>query len=167
MTKRKSGLPKDDYSCTGITSLCNLKSGTQKRAAALLKDEALKRAQHYETVTLTDLAAWPAVVSYDTLSKRLQGHVLEYYTWIKLRQSPAMHHTVAESCNKLQDPERTTLAKQLCDIHTIIDFTLRTQVLPEYIKCHTTGGEQTLHWESIPPGSSTQLQRKLTLERMQ
>jgi hypothetical protein len=78
-----------------------------------------------------------------------------------------MHHTVAESFNELQGLERTALAKQLCDIHTIIDFTLRTQVLPEYIKSHTTGGEQTLHWESIAPGSSTQLKRKLTLERMQ
>eukprot|EP00953_Heterococcus_sp_UTEX-ZZ885_P004305 2828-Heterococcus_DN1.PRE.1 len=112
MTKRKSGLPKDDHPCTGLTSLCNLESGTQKRAAALSKDEALKRAQHYETVTLTDLAAWPVVVSYDTLSNRLQGHVLEYYTWIRLRESLTMRHTVAESFNKLQDAERTALAKQ-------------------------------------------------------
>jgi hypothetical protein len=103
MTKRKSGLPLDDHSSTGLTSLCNVESGTQKRAAALLKDEAIKRAQHYETVTLTDLAAWPAVVSYDTLSKRLQDHVLEYYTWIKLRESQAMHHTLAESFNNLQE----------------------------------------------------------------
>jgi nucleotidyltransferase/DNA polymerase involved in DNA repair len=52
MTKRKSGLPDDHVLDTGITSLCNVQSGTQMRAAALLIEKAMKKAQHFETVTL-------------------------------------------------------------------------------------------------------------------
>eukprot|EP00953_Heterococcus_sp_UTEX-ZZ885_P016173 9111-Heterococcus_DN1.PRE.1 len=63
MTKRKSGLPHDDTSVTGLTSLCNRETGERKRAAALIIDKAINRAQHYETVTLTDLSSWPVVVT--------------------------------------------------------------------------------------------------------
>jgi hypothetical protein len=57
MTKRKSGLPADDDKSSGITSLCNRVSCTDKRAAAQAIDKVIKRAQRYDTFTLTDLAA--------------------------------------------------------------------------------------------------------------
>jgi hypothetical protein len=40
-------------------------------------------------------------------------------------------------------------------------------MLPEYIKHHVTGGEQTVHWESLVPGSATKLRRQLTLKRIE
>jgi hypothetical protein len=170
MTKRKSGMPSDDAK-RGITSVCNHKTGDQKRAIALRVEEAIKKGQRYETVTLTDLASWPAVVEYETLPKRLQDQVLEYYTWTELRQSSMCYHTVqaaiAQQFEKLEDSARGTLANGLCDIHTVIEYTLRTQILPEYIANHTTGGAQTLHWEPLIPGSPAQLQRQRILLRIE
>jgi hypothetical protein len=171
MTKRKSGLPGDDRAAKGITSVCNHQTGDQKRAIALRVEEAIKKGQRYETVTPTDLASWPAVVEYRTLPKRLQDQVLEYYTWTELRQSSMCYHTVqaaiAQQFEELEESARDTLANDLCDIHTVIEFTLRTQVLPEYIANHTTGGAQTLHWEPLIPGSPAQLQRQRTLLKIE
>eukprot|EP00953_Heterococcus_sp_UTEX-ZZ885_P007847 4713-Heterococcus_DN1.PRE.1 len=76
MTRRQSGLPPDDKPKGGITSLCDSFTGTEKRAAVWTLDNSMKPAQSYETVNLTDLASWPAVVEYSTLSKRLQKQVL-------------------------------------------------------------------------------------------
>jgi hypothetical protein len=39
-------------------------------------------------------------------------------------------------------------------------------VIPEYVVFHTLGGEQTLHWESIAPGSDQQRKRQQVLDRM-
>jgi hypothetical protein len=171
MTKRQSGLPHDDRSSTVLTSLCNHESGDKKRAIALLVEQAIKKGQRYETVTLTDLASWPAAVEYSTLPKRLQDHVLELYTWTELRQSSMCYHTMQEAITQqfeeLEKSVRDTLASELCDIHTVIEFTLRTQVLPDYITNHITGGAQTLHWESLAPGSPIQLQRQRTLLRIE
>jgi hypothetical protein len=170
MTKRKSGLPDDNVLDTGITSLCNVQSGTQMRAAALLIEKAMKKAQHFETVTLGDLADWPVTVCFNSLSASLQEHVREYYTWTELRTRlvccRAAQSTVAQKFKELQDYERDALSQEVCNIHTIIEYTLRAQVLPEYIKFHTIGGDQTVHWESLVPGSSTQVKRQLTLERI-
>jgi hypothetical protein len=105
------------------------------------------------------------------LSKRLQEQILEYYTWTKLRTSGMCYQTeqgvIAQKFEQLQDCERDALAHQLCNIHTVIEYTLRSQVLPEYIKRHIAGGEQTVHWELLVPGSATQLRRQLTLKRME
>jgi hypothetical protein len=161
MTKRKSGMHSDDFSKTGITSLCNVQNGGEMRAAALKADTAIKRAQRYETVTLSDLGSWPAVVEYDILPERLKVQVLEFY------ECRVKYTAEAQHFQELQDNERDALANKLCDIHTIIEFTLRTQVLPEYVKIHTIGGEQTVHWEPLVPGSTTQLKRQLVLTRME
>jgi hypothetical protein len=64
---------------------------------------------------------------------------LEYYTWAELQAGTTQHF------EELQDVEFNALAAQLCDIHTIIEFALRAQVLPGYIKNHVTGGQQTVH----------------------
>jgi hypothetical protein len=170
MTKRKSGMPDDNKTETGLTSLCNTDCD-ESREAALKIEIANKRAQRYETVTLLDLSSWPTVVAYNALSKRLQEQILEYYTWTKLRTSGMCYQTeqgvIAQQFEQLQDCERDALAHQLCNIHTVIEYFLRSQVLPEYIKHHITGGEQTVHWESLVPGSATQLRRQLTLKRME
>jgi hypothetical protein len=169
MTKRKSGLPDDDSSITGLTSLCNHDSGEQSRAAALLIEQDNIRTQRYTTVTLTDLSSWPAVVEYKALTKRLQEQVLEYYTWVELRKTGMCYDTmqaiIAQQFSELLDCQRDELAQELCNIHTIIEYTLHTQVLPEYVMHHTVGGEQTVHWASLVPGSATQHQRQHTLER--
>jgi hypothetical protein len=153
-------MPSDDAT-TGITSLCNAQTGREMRAAALKADTAIKRAQRYETVTLSDLGSWPAVVEFETLPECLKTQVIEFY---ECRVKDAAE---AQQFQELQDDKRDALANQLCDIHTIIEFTLRSQVLPEYVKNHTTGGEQTVHWEPLVPGSTTQLKRQLVLTRME
>ena len=78
MTRAKSGLPSDDSTgnTTGLTSLCNTsESAADLRQKALEIEQSLKLAQRYETVTLTDLASWPAEVQYNTLPTSLQEHV--------------------------------------------------------------------------------------------
>src|SRR6476646_3082448 len=123
MTKRKS--PSDEQSDTDITTLCNAHSGDEMHSAALQIEEAIKRAQRYETVTLTDLAMWPAVIDYAALPKRLQHHVKESYMWSELRKPHVDFHKITQQFDQLTDAERATLAHQLCDIHTIIEYTLR------------------------------------------
>jgi hypothetical protein len=165
MAKRKS--PSGDQSDAGITSLYNAHGGDEMHAAALHIEEANKRAQRYETVTLTDLAMWPAVIDYAALPKRLQHHVKESYMWSELRKPDVSFHNITQQFDQLTDAERATLVHQLCDIHAIIEYTLRSQVLPEYIDNHTVGGQQTVHWEPVAPGSSTHHKRQLTLQRME
>ena len=169
MTKRKSGMPDNNKSHTGLTSLYNPECD-ESREAALKIETANKRAQQYETVTLLDLSSWPTVVEYYALSKRLQEQTLEYYTWMMLRNNMCYETeqgVIAQQFKELQDRERDALANQLCNIHTVIEYTLRSQVLPEYIKQHVTGGEQTVHWEPLVPGSAAQLRRQLTLKRIE
>jgi hypothetical protein len=170
MTKRKSGLPDGNRTETGLTSINNPECD-ESREAALKIEIANIRAQRYETVTLLDLSSWPAVVKFNALAKRLQEQTLEYFTWIKLRTSGMCYQTeqgvIAQQFEELQDCERDALANQLCSIHTVVEYTLRSQVLPEYIKHHIAGGEQTVHWESLVPGSATQVRRQLTLKRME
>jgi hypothetical protein len=117
MTKRKSGLPSEDSSSTGLTSLCNHDTGEQKRAIALRVEQALKKTQRYETLTLTDLSSWPAVIEYKALAERLQEQVLEYYMWSQLRKTSMCFQTqealIAEQFTMLQgcqrDAGRTTV----------------------------------------------------------
>jgi hypothetical protein len=96
MTKRRSGLPDDNKFETGLTSLYNPKCD-ESREAALRKETANKRAQRYETLTLSDLRSWPAqaadAIEYNALSKRLQEHVHELFTWTKLRESGMCYQT--------------------------------------------------------------------------
>jgi hypothetical protein len=169
MTKRKSGMPDDNKSYTGLTSLYNSEYD-ESRKAALKIGITNKRAQRYETVTLLDLSSWPAVVKFNALAKRFQEQTLEYYTWMMLRNNicyQTEQGLIAQQFEQLQDCERDDLANQLCNFHTVIEYTLRSQVLPEYIKHHTAGGEQTVHWESLVPGAAKQSQRQLTLKRME
>eukprot|EP00953_Heterococcus_sp_UTEX-ZZ885_P019927 11128-Heterococcus_DN1.PRE.7 len=167
MTKRKSGLPDDDHRTAGLTSLCNTVTGVDKRTAALENEEAIKRGQRYDTLTLTDLASWPTLVVYKCLSQRLKDHVFEHYMWAQLHANSLLtREQVNQAFDKINDHERDTLAEQLCDKHAVIEYTLRTQVLPEYIKQHTTGGTQTLHWQPLSPGSSSHKHRQRTVQRM-
>jgi hypothetical protein len=142
MTKRKSGLLFEDSSSTGLTSLCNHDTGEQKRATALRVEQALKKTQRYETLTLTDLSSWsgPAVIEYKALPKRLQEKVLEYYMWSQLRKTSMCYQApealIAQQFTMLQGCQRDALAEQLCNVHTIIEYTLRMQVLPGK---HSTG----------------------------
>ena len=171
MTRAKSGLPSDDSTgnTTGLTSLCNTsESAADLRQKALKIEQSLKLAQRYETLTLTDLALWPAdSIHYKTLPTSLQEHVGEYYVCEQLRNA-ASNRTSAINLqfDQLDDGAHDRLASELCDIHTIILYTLHTQVIPEYTAYHTLGGEQTVHWESIPPGSDQQRKRQLVLDRM-
>jgi hypothetical protein len=59
MTKRKSGIPDNNMTETGLTSLYNSECD-ESREAALKIETANKRAQRYERVTLLDLSSWPA-----------------------------------------------------------------------------------------------------------
>ena len=160
MTRAKSGLPSDDSTgnTTGLTSLCNtFESAAHLRQKALEIEQSLKLAQRYETVTLTDLALWPAYsIQYKLLPKSLQQHVRQYFM---CQQS--LNAASKLGFDQLDDGAHDRLASELCDIHTIILYTLHTQVIPEYTKYHTLGGEQTVHWESIPPGSDQQRKRQL------
>jgi hypothetical protein len=128
MTKRKSGMPDNNKSETGLTSLHNPKCD-ESREAALKIDTSNERAQRYEAVTLLDLSSWPAAsaIVYNTLSKRLQEQILEYFTWTKLRTSGMCYQTeqgvIAQQFKDLQDRERDALANQLCNIHTVIEYT--------------------------------------------
>jgi hypothetical protein len=109
----------------------------ERREAALKIETANKRAQRYKTVTLSDVSSWPAasVIEYNALSKRLQEQILEYYTWTMLRESGMCYQTehcvILQQFEELQDHERDALASQLCNIHTVIEYNLRSQVLPE------------------------------------
>jgi hypothetical protein len=155
MTCRKSGLSFDDSSTDGLTSVCNTsESAVDLRDRALKIEKAIELAQHYETVSLTDLAAWPAKFTYETLPSSLKQYVKGYYIWQQLRSAGADYHTTQAGNNqrydRLDDTVHDRLATELCDIHIILLYTLHTQVLPEYIAYHTQGGEQTVHWESIP-----------------
>jgi hypothetical protein len=70
MTKRKSL----DELTDDITSMSNdSQDGAGKRAAALRMSKAKKASLCYETITFTDLAAWPDVVTYATVSDRLNN----------------------------------------------------------------------------------------------
>jgi hypothetical protein len=108
MTKRKSGMPDNNKSETGLTSLHNPKCD-ESREAALKIDTSNERAQRHETVTLSDLSSWPAAgaIEYTTLSKRLQEQVLELYTWTKLRESGMCYQTaqgvIAQQFEELQN----------------------------------------------------------------
>jgi hypothetical protein len=178
MTRRKSGLPSDDRtdSTAGLTSLCNTsQSASDMRDAALEIERSVKLSQRYETVTLTDLAAWPVVVEYNTLPNSLKHHVKEYYTWSELRiaasKPDTSFHTnhyasISQRFEQLEVSEYDSLAMELCEIHTIILYTLHAQVIPEYVAYHTLGGDQTVHWESLSPDSESHSKRKLVLDRM-
>eukprot|EP00953_Heterococcus_sp_UTEX-ZZ885_P020049 11206-Heterococcus_DN1.PRE.1 len=167
MTKRKSGLPADDDNSSGITSLCNRVSRTDKRAAAQAMDKVIKRAQRYDTLTLTDLASWPSLLVYETLPQRLQSHVFEYYMWQQTHANSSItREQVKQAFDSLSDHEHDTLAGQLCDKHAVIEYTLRSQVLPEYITHHVTSGSQTVHWEPVSPGSSVHKRRQRVVQRM-
>jgi hypothetical protein len=167
MTKRKSGLPADDHASSGVTSMCNKVSGTDKRAAALAMDKALKRAQRYDTLTLTDLASWPSLLVYETLPQRLKDHVFEYYMWQQLHANSSItREQVKQAFESLNNHEHDTLTEQLCDKHAVIEYTLRSQVLPEYIAHHVTSGSQTVHWQSVSPGSRIHKRRQRVVQRM-
>jgi hypothetical protein len=167
MTKRKSGLPADDHTPSGVTSLCNKVGGTDKRAAALAMDKVVKRAQRYDTLTLTDLASWPSQLVYETLPQRLKDHVFEYYMWQQLQANSSIsREQVKQAFDSLNDHERDTLTEQLCDKHAVIEYTLRSQVLPEYITHHVTSGSQTVHWQPVSPGSSVHQRRQRVVQRM-
>jgi hypothetical protein len=71
-----------------------------------------------------------------------------------------------QAFGKLGDHERGTLAKQLCVKHAVIEYTLRTQVLPEYITHHVTSGSQTVLWQPVSPGSRQHKQRQQVVQRM-
>ena len=148
MTRRKSGLPSDDStgSGAGLTSLCNTsESAADLRQKAREIEQSIELSKRYETVSLTDLASWPAEVQYKILPNSLQQHVKGYYVCEQLRNAAVCNHT--DSINlrfdQLDDGVLDQLASQLCDIHTIILYTLHTQVIPEYTAFHTLGGEQT------------------------
>ena len=145
MTRRKSGLPSDDSKPAGLTSICNQsESATEMRHKAMLIEKSIKLAQRYETVTLTDLAAWPAEVHYDTLPSNLQQHVREYLLCKQLRSTDSVASDATSTFDQLDDETRDELAAELCDIHTVILYTLHTQVLVEYVQYHSLGGEQTI-----------------------
>jgi hypothetical protein len=180
MTRRKSGLPSDDSSgsTVGLTSLCytSVSAADVVREKALMIEQSITLAQRYETVTLTDLGSWPAHprLRYKTLPNSLKQHVREYYVCEQLR-SAKLGASVCNHGNQavlnlrfdqLDDGVHDHLTAQLCDIHTIILYTLHTQVIPEYTGFHTLGGEQTVHWESIRPGSDQQRKRQRVLDRM-
>jgi hypothetical protein len=173
MTRRKSGLPAADQSADGLTSLCNTsESAVNLRERALEVDKSIKLAQRYETITLTDLAAWPLEYKYTSLPNTLKKQIREYYKWQQIRDgaAAACYHTTRAGINlqfdQLDDTVHDKLAAELCDIHTVIMFTLHVLVIPEYIAFHTLGGEQTVHWESIPSGSDISSKRQLVLDRM-
>jgi hypothetical protein len=178
MTRAKSGLPSDDTTgnTTGLTSISNTsESAADLRLQALKIEQSIKHARRYETVTLTDLASWPAGsdVRYSTLPKSLKQHVRELHMWGELRSVDLVstcNYTNLAAINlqfdQLNDTAHDRLATELRDIHTIILYTLHTQVLPEYTAFHTLGGEQTVHWESIAPGSDQCRKRQLVLDRM-
>jgi hypothetical protein len=111
--------------------------------------------------------------------------------WQQIRDgaAAACYHTTRAGINlqfdQLDHTVHDRLAAELCDIHTVILFTLHVLVIPEYIAFHTLGGEQTVHWESIeyiafhtlggeqtvhwesiPAGSDTSSKRQLVLDRM-
>jgi hypothetical protein len=100
--------------------------------------------------------------------------VKEYYTWFELRivaskpDTSFIDHYASISLRfeQLKVSEYDSLALKLCEIHTIILYTLHAQVIPEYIAYHTLGGDQTVHWESLSPDSETHSKRLLVLDRM-
>jgi hypothetical protein len=118
-------MPSDDASTTGMTSLCNAHNGGEMRAAALKAHTAIKRAQRYETVTLSDLGSWPALVEYDTLPERLKTQVIELYECRVKETAEALQF------QELQDDERDALA---------ISFVTYTQSLSSHCapKCCLT-----------------------------
>eukprot|EP00953_Heterococcus_sp_UTEX-ZZ885_P002629 1936-Heterococcus_DN1.PRE.4 len=173
MTRRKSGLPSADESANGLTSLYNTsESAVHLRERALEVEKSIKLAQRYETVTLTDLAAWPSEYKYTSTPNTLKQQIREYYMWQQIRDgaAAACHLTTHAGINlqfdRLDDTVHDKLAAELCDIHTVMLFTLHVLVITEYIAFHTLGGEQTVHWESIPSGSGTSSKRQLVLDRM-
>jgi hypothetical protein len=170
MTKRKSGLVADDRQQDGITSLCNEKDGADKRKAALQISQARQRSQRYETITFTQLAEWPdGEISYSALSSGLQAHVIEYYMWGKLHECSDSCTSLAqftEDFDNLTQEEQDACAKRVCDIHTVFEYTLRTQIVPEYLDYHTTGGELSKHWQSIPANGAVHKYRQRTVTRM-
>jgi hypothetical protein len=114
MTKRKSGLPDDDHRTAGLTSLCNAATGVDKRTAALEHEEAIKRGQRYDTLTLTDLASWPPLVVYKCLSQRLKDHVFEHYMWAQLHANSLLtREQVNQVFDKISDLDRDALTREL------------------------------------------------------
>jgi hypothetical protein len=138
MTRRKSGLPSDDStgSGAGLTSLCNASEcADDLREQALKIEQSNKFAHRYETVTLTDLASWPADrdVHYSTLPKSLKHHVKEYFMWGELRSADldsTCNHTSPAAIDlhfaQLVEIVHDRLATELRDIHTIILYTIHT-----------------------------------------
>ena len=171
MTRAKSGLPSDDSTgnTTGLTSLCNRsESAADLRQRALETEQSLKLGQRYETAPLTELTSWPAgSVDYKLLPNPLQRHVRDYYNCVQLRNAASSESSSTNlRFDQLNESVHNGLASRVCDIHTIMVYNLFTQVIPEYIASHTLGGEQTIHWESIPPGSDQERKRQLVLDRM-
>jgi hypothetical protein len=170
MTKRKSGLVADDSQPDGVTSLCNMSDGDDKRKAAFQISQARQRSQRYETITFTQLTEWPeGEIFYKKLSSGLQAHVIEYYVWGKLHESsdPCSSLTqFTEDFDDLTQEEQNSCAKRVCDIHTVFEYTLRTQIIPEYLDYHTTGGELSKHWQSIPANGAVHKYRQRTVTRM-
>jgi hypothetical protein len=167
MTKRKAI---DDSQTDGITSLRNdSQDGADNRAAALQISKAKKTSQCYETITFTDLAAWPDEVTYDIVSDRLKAHIRDYYIWGQLHEERTSHDL--DQCHHQFDAlsieEHDALAVRVCNIHTAIEYTARAQVVPEYLDHHTTGGELSKHWTSIPRGGSVYLARQRTMKRIE
>ena len=173
--RRKPVKPSNDDT-EGLTSICNTsESADDMREQALKIEQTIKFSQRYETVTLTDLSSWSPDrdVRYSELPKSLQHHVKEYHMWEELRNvadvSTSNHTNLAAielRFAQLDDTVRDTLATELREIHTIILYTLHTQVLPQYTGYHTLGGEQTVHWETIAPDSEQARKRQLVLDRM-
>jgi hypothetical protein len=167
MTKRKAI---DDNQTDGITSLCNdSQDGADNRAAALQISKAKKVSQCYETITLTDLAAWPDEVTYDKVTSRLKQHIKEYYICSQLHEERTSHDLEQHShqFDALSIEEVDALAVKVCSIHAAIEYTARAQVVPEYLDHHVTGGDFSKHWIHIPRDGSVSLARQRTMKRIE
>jgi hypothetical protein len=167
MTKRKAI---DDNQTDGITSLCNdSQDGADNRAAALRISKAKKVSQCYETILFTDLAAWPDEVTYDKVTSRLKQHIRDYYLWGQLHKQHADHdlEQYSHQFDALSIEDHNALAVKVCNIHAAIEYTVRAQVVPEYLDHHVTGGDFSKHWTSIPRGGSVYLARQRTMKRIE
>eukprot|EP00953_Heterococcus_sp_UTEX-ZZ885_P013561 7745-Heterococcus_DN1.PRE.1 len=165
MTKRKSLDELTDY----ITSMSNDFDGAGKRAAALQISKAKKVSQCYETLTFTDLAAWPDEVTYDKVNDRLKQHIKDYYVWGQLHEECTSHDLEQHShqFDALSIEEHDALAVKVCNIHTAIEYTVRAQVVPEYLDHHVTGGDFSKHWVNIPRDGSVHIARQRTMKRIE
>jgi hypothetical protein len=165
MTKRKSL----DELTDDITSMSNDFDGAGKRAAALQISKAKKASQCYETITFTDLAAWPDVVTYATVSDRLKHHIREYYVWGQVHEERTSHdlEQYSHQFDALSIEEHDVLAVKLCNIHAAIEYTARAQVIPEYLDHHVTGGDFSKHWTTILRDGSVCKARQRTMKRIE